>query len=106
HRRFDIVTIDVSFISLKLILPVVPPLLRSDADVVALVKPQFEAGRAEVGRKGLVTDPAVHDRVLGEIETAANQIGLARVGGVESPITGQEGNREFLMHLRATPSNA
>src|SRR6185503_17815916 len=64
---FDIVTIDVSFISLRHILPVVPPLTRDDSDVIALVKPQFEAGRAEVGKGGIVRDPAVQARVVDEI---------------------------------------
>jgi 23S rRNA (cytidine1920-2'-O)/16S rRNA (cytidine1409-2'-O)-methyltransferase len=96
----DIVTIDVSFISLRLILPAVPPLLAAQADIVALVKPQFEAGRDDVGRGGLVKDPAVHARVIQEVTDAATTIGLTRVALVESPITGAEGNREFLMHLR------
>jgi 23S rRNA (cytidine1920-2'-O)/16S rRNA (cytidine1409-2'-O)-methyltransferase len=96
----NIVTIDVSFISLRLILPVVPALLAADADVIALVKPQFEAGRDDVGPGGLVTDPAIHARVVDEVTAAAAAIGLARVGLVESPITGSEGNREFLLHLR------
>jgi 23S rRNA (cytidine1920-2'-O)/16S rRNA (cytidine1409-2'-O)-methyltransferase len=95
-----IVTIDVSFISLAHILPVVPGLLASSADVVALVKPQFEAGRADVGRGGLVHDPDVHARVIDEVTTAAAKVGLSRAGLIESPITGAEGNREFLMHLR------
>jgi 23S rRNA (cytidine1920-2'-O)/16S rRNA (cytidine1409-2'-O)-methyltransferase len=95
----DIVTIDVSFISLDKILPVVPPLLRADGDIVALVKPQFEAGRAEV-RKGLVHDPAVHARVLEEVSAAAAGVGLTPVGSTSSPITGQKGNIEFLLHLR------
>jgi len=95
-----IVTIDVSFISLRHILPVVPGLLAGGADVVALVKPQFEAGRADVGRGGLVVDPAVHSRVIDEVTAAAAAVGLSRAGLVESPITGAEGNREFLMHLR------
>ena len=67
----DIVTIDVSFISLRLILPVVPALLAAGADVVALVKPQFEAGRGDVGRGGVVTDPAIHARVVAEVSDAA-----------------------------------
>jgi 23S rRNA (cytidine1920-2'-O)/16S rRNA (cytidine1409-2'-O)-methyltransferase len=96
----DIVTIDVSFISLRLILPVVPPLLASDADVLVLVKPQFEAGREDVGRGGLVRDPAVHERVVREVSDAAAAVGLSPVGVIDSPITGAEGNREFLMHLR------
>jgi 23S rRNA (cytidine1920-2'-O)/16S rRNA (cytidine1409-2'-O)-methyltransferase len=95
-----IVTIDVSFISLRHILPVVPPLLAAPADVVALVKPQFEAGRDEVGRGGLVTDPAIHARVIAAVGDEAATVGLTRVAVIESPITGAEGNREFLMHLR------
>jgi len=97
---FDVVTIDVSFISLRHILPVVPPLLRPGADVVALVKPQFEAGRAEVGKGGVVRDAAVRDRVVGDIVSAADALGLVRFGLAESPIAGMEGNVEFLLHLR------
>jgi 23S rRNA (cytidine1920-2'-O)/16S rRNA (cytidine1409-2'-O)-methyltransferase len=96
-----IVTIDVSFISLRHILPAVPSLLLPGADVIALVKPQFEAGRAEVGKGGLVTDPAVHDRVVADVTSAAAKVGLAAVSAIESPITGSEGNREFLLHLRS-----
>ena len=96
----DLVTIDVSFISLRHIVPVLPALLAPGADIVALVKPQFEAGRTEVGRKGLVKDPAVHARVIDEVSAAAAAVGLTRVAVIESPITGAEGNREFLMHLR------
>ena len=101
-QQFDIVTIDVSFISLKQIFPVVPALLHPDADVVALVKPQFEAGRTEVRRKGLIHDPVVHARVVEEISTAADKVGLTRVAVTPSPITGMEGNREFFLHLRPT----
>ena len=93
-------TIDVSFISLRLILPAVPPLLRPGADVVALVKPQFEAGRDDVGAGGLVLDPAVHARVVADVTTAASGIGLVAVGMTPSPITGATGNQEFLLHLR------
>ena len=99
-RRFDIVTIDVSFISLRQILPVVPPLLAPGADVVALVKPQFEAGRADVGKGGIVRDPDVQARAVEEVTAAAEQLGFVRLGVVESPITGMEGNHEFLLHLR------
>lgn len=97
---FGIVTIDVSFISLRQILPVVPPLLRDAADVVTLVKPQFEAGRLEVGKGGIVRDAAVQARVIEEITAAADALGLSRAGMTESPIAGMEGNREFLLHLR------
>ena len=96
----DVVVVDVSFISLRQILPVVPPLLRPGADVVALVKPQFEAGRAEV-RKGVIHDEAVHRRVLDEIGAAAAAIGLRPIASTPSPITGQKGNVEFLLHLHA-----
>jgi 23S rRNA (cytidine1920-2'-O)/16S rRNA (cytidine1409-2'-O)-methyltransferase len=99
-RRFGLITIDVSFISLRQILPVLPPLLGPDADVIALIKPQFEAGRDEVGKGGIVREEAVHRRVVDEVTTAAAAVGLERVGLIESPITGMEGNREFLIHLR------
>jgi 23S rRNA (cytidine1920-2'-O)/16S rRNA (cytidine1409-2'-O)-methyltransferase len=98
-RIFDIVTIDVSFISLRQILPVVPPLLAPHGDVVALVKPQFEAGRDEVGKGGIVRDEGVRARVVDEIVGCALALGLTRAGLSESPITGMEGNREFLLYL-------
>ncbi|MSO56033.1 MAG: TlyA family RNA methyltransferase [Acidobacteria bacterium] len=99
----DIVTIDVSFISLRHIFPRVPALLRPAADVVALVKPQFEAGRSEVGKKGVVRDPAVHERVVQEATAWAGEVGLVRAAMSESPITGDTGNREFFLHLRGQP---
>jgi 23S rRNA (cytidine1920-2'-O)/16S rRNA (cytidine1409-2'-O)-methyltransferase len=99
-RRFALITIDVSFISLRQILPVLPPLLEPGGDVVALVKPQFEAGREEVGKGGIVRDEGVHKRVVDEVIAAAGVLGLHSTGVVESPITGMEGNREFLLHLR------
>jgi 23S rRNA (cytidine1920-2'-O)/16S rRNA (cytidine1409-2'-O)-methyltransferase len=98
-RRFDLVTIDVSFISLRHILPVVPPVLAPGGDVIALVKPQFEAGRGEVGSGGIVRDDEVQARVVEEITGHALALGLTRAGLSESPITGMEGNREFLLHL-------
>jgi 23S rRNA (cytidine1920-2'-O)/16S rRNA (cytidine1409-2'-O)-methyltransferase len=96
----DIVTIDVSFISLRHILPALPSVLNPGADVVALLKPQFEAGREEVGKGGLVKDPAVHERVIAEVTRTAGAVGLARHAVVSSPITGATGNREFLLHLK------
>jgi 23S rRNA (cytidine1920-2'-O)/16S rRNA (cytidine1409-2'-O)-methyltransferase len=96
----DVVTIDVSFISLALVLPRVPPLLQSGADVVALVKPQFEAERGEVGKKGVVRDPAVRERAIERVTQAAAASGLARAGLTHSPITGAEGNVEYLLHLK------
>jgi 23S rRNA (cytidine1920-2'-O)/16S rRNA (cytidine1409-2'-O)-methyltransferase len=97
---YDIVTIDVSFISLRQILPVVVPRLAPDGHVVALVKPQFEAGRDDVGKGGLVTDPAIHSRVLDEVRGAARALGLSPMADTPSPITGSAGNQEFLLHLR------
>ena len=98
----DLVTIDVSFISLRQILPAVPPLLRPGANVIVLVKPQFEAGREEVGKKGLVRDRAVHERVIEEVTTAAGAAGLVRVAMTPSPITGTTGNQEYFLHLKST----
>ena len=99
---FDLVTIDVSFISLRQIFPIVPPRLSPDGHVVALVKPQFEAGREDVERGGLVTDPAVHARVLDHVRAAARAVGLTPMADTPSPITGATGNQEFLLHLRTT----
>ena len=96
----DIVTIDVSFISLRLILPAIVPFLAEGSDIVALVKPQFEAGREEVGRGGLVTDPVVHARVVADAAADAARLGLDQVATTPSPITGATGNREFFLHLR------
>jgi 23S rRNA (cytidine1920-2'-O)/16S rRNA (cytidine1409-2'-O)-methyltransferase len=96
----DLVTIDVAFISLRHIFPALPPFLAPPADIVALVKPQFEAGRDEVGRGGIVSDPLVHEAVVARVteEAAANR--LLRVAMTPSPITGATGNREFFLHLR------
>jgi 23S rRNA (cytidine1920-2'-O)/16S rRNA (cytidine1409-2'-O)-methyltransferase len=94
----DIVTIDVSFISLRQILPVVPPLVRPGADVIALVKPQFEAGRSEI-RKGVIRDATVQARVIEEVAAAAREVGLTPAASTPSPITGAKGNVEFLLHL-------
>jgi 23S rRNA (cytidine1920-2'-O)/16S rRNA (cytidine1409-2'-O)-methyltransferase len=99
-HQVDVVTIDVAFISLRHILPALPPFLAPNADIVTLVKPQFEAGREEVGRKGLITDPAVHDAVLARVTAAAEATGLRRLGMTPSPITGATGNQEFFLHLR------
>jgi 23S rRNA (cytidine1920-2'-O)/16S rRNA (cytidine1409-2'-O)-methyltransferase len=96
----DIVCVDVSFISLRHIFPVIPAIVRRGGDVVALVKPQFEAGRGEVGT-GIVRDEAIHARVVDEIRDAGAAVGLTPAGVTPSPITGQKGNIEFLLHLRA-----
>jgi 23S rRNA (cytidine1920-2'-O)/16S rRNA (cytidine1409-2'-O)-methyltransferase len=99
-RSFNLIVIDVSFISLRLVLPAVIPFLARDGDLVALVKPQFEAGRAEVGKGGIIRDADVRARVLDEVTQSALALGLTRAGATESPITGMEGNQEYLLHLR------
>jgi 23S rRNA (cytidine1920-2'-O)/16S rRNA (cytidine1409-2'-O)-methyltransferase len=102
----DVVTIDVAFISLRHILPALPPLLAPGADIVALVKPQFEAGRQEVGRGGVIRDQAVHAAVIERVSRHAQASGLTTCAMTPSPITGAGGNREFFLHLRpgaATP---
>jgi 23S rRNA (cytidine1920-2'-O)/16S rRNA (cytidine1409-2'-O)-methyltransferase len=96
----DLVVIDVSFISLGHILPPLPPFMNDGADVIALVKPQFEAGRGEVGKHGLVTDPAVHDAVIARVTAQAEAAGFARHGLAPSAITGATGNQEFFLHLK------
>jgi 23S rRNA (cytidine1920-2'-O)/16S rRNA (cytidine1409-2'-O)-methyltransferase len=98
-RPFDFACIDVSFISLKMILKGVQAVLREQGDCVALIKPQFEVGKGEVGKGGIVKDPEKHQRVVHEITNAAEAIGLRPVAVIESPILGAEGNREFLIHL-------
>jgi 23S rRNA (cytidine1920-2'-O)/16S rRNA (cytidine1409-2'-O)-methyltransferase len=97
----SLVTIDVAFISLRHILPALPPFLDPGADIVALVKPQFEAGREDVGKHGLVSDPTVHEAVIARVTEAAAACGLARIAMVPSPITGATGNQEFFLHLHA-----
>lgn len=98
--RFDAVTIDASFISLRALIPVAARMLRSSGTIVALVKPQFEAGRDAVARGGVVRDPAVHRRILRDVVEAASRAGLVAVGLIASPLYGPAGNREFLLALR------
>jgi 23S rRNA (cytidine1920-2'-O)/16S rRNA (cytidine1409-2'-O)-methyltransferase len=94
----DLATIDVSFISLKLIVPAATKWLRAGGQIVALIKPQFEAGRQEVGKGGVVRDPAVHRAVLVDITAWAQSQDLGLMGLIRSPLTGPAGNVEFLAH--------
>jgi 23S rRNA (cytidine1920-2'-O)/16S rRNA (cytidine1409-2'-O)-methyltransferase len=100
-ERVDLVVIDVSFISLRLVLPALPPLAKPGAAVIALVKPQFEVGRADVGKGGIVRDEAARARALDEVRAAAVALGYAALGDTTSPITGGKGNVELLLYLRA-----
>lgn len=102
----DFASIDVSFISLRLILPPLLQLLRRPAEVAALIKPQFEAGRDKVGKSGVVRDRKVHEDVLNEVLGFADRLGF-RIGGLTfSPITGGEGNVEFLAYLELPEGEA
>ena len=103
HDPFDLAVCDVSFISLKLILPVLPPLLKISGQIMTLIKPQFEVGRAEVGRGGIVRDEAAQQRVVNEITAFAATVGLQSRGVIDSPILGQDGNREFLAYFGTVP---
>jgi 23S rRNA (cytidine1920-2'-O)/16S rRNA (cytidine1409-2'-O)-methyltransferase len=95
----EVAAVDVSFISARLILPAVAPLLAPGARAVVLVKPQFEARRSEVRRGGIVDDGEVRARVVAEVSAAAEGLGLERLGVIESPIRGARGNVEFLLGL-------
>jgi 23S rRNA (cytidine1920-2'-O)/16S rRNA (cytidine1409-2'-O)-methyltransferase len=102
----DFAVIDVSFISLRLVLPVIAQLVRRPAEIVALVKPQFEVGKGKVGKGGIVRDDALRHQALEEVLACAASLGLVRAGMLESPIAGAAGNREFLAWLRAKSSEA
>lgn len=97
---FDFASVDVSFISLSKVLPIVAAVLKDGAEAVVLIKPQFEAGRADVGKKGVVRDPAVHERVIEKVLEAVRETGLTPCGLTFSPVKGPEGNIEYLLHLK------
>ena len=99
-EELDFASVDVAFISLKLVLPVAKNLLKENGEIVALIKPQFEAGREKVGKKGVVRDPSVHKEVIAEITSFAQEIGFEVLGLDFSPIRGPEGNIEYLMYAR------
>ena len=96
----DICVMDLSFISVKLVLPAVCALLKDDAQLVCLIKPQFEAGREEVGKKGVVRDKAVHLSVIESVLSFAPTVGMTVMGLDFSPIKGPEGNREYLCYMK------
>ncbi len=96
----DFVSIDVSFISLKLVLPVAKDLMAKDGEIVALIKPQFEVAKNEVGEKGIIRDKDIHLKVIKDIKKYCNNIGLVFKGLTYSPIRGAKGNIEFLIYLK------
>jgi 23S rRNA (cytidine1920-2'-O)/16S rRNA (cytidine1409-2'-O)-methyltransferase len=96
----DLATVDVSFISLKTVVPAIIPFLKKKACIVALIKPQFEVGKGQVGKGGIVRDPLQHESVLQHLTSFFQQMGLTVPSVIPSPIMGQKGNREFLAQLR------
>lgn len=98
-EEVDLVTIDTSFISLKLVIPAVLKFLKEKAEILALIKPQFEVGKGEVGKGGVVRDSEKHKRVIEEIQIFSQNLGLHPVGVIESPILGPKGNKEFFIYL-------
>jgi 23S rRNA (cytidine1920-2'-O)/16S rRNA (cytidine1409-2'-O)-methyltransferase len=96
EATFDLVTIDVAFISATKILPAVVALLNEDGRIVTLIKPQFEVGKGEVGKGGVVKDSGQHQQVIADVNAAAESLGLNIQGVIESPIKGADGNVEFL----------
>ena len=106
RRDFDVIVMDLSFISLKAVLPAVWPQLRGGGVLVALVKPQFEAGKTEADKgRGVIRDPAVQEAALAGVRefALAGLPGVHLVGAMDSPLTGADGNREFLLCLRKIP---
>ena len=96
----DLSVVDVSFISLRIVLPVIKTFLKENAgQVLCLIKPQFEAGKEKVGKKGVVRDPAVHKEVLDDFVALTKEINFKILGLTFSPVKGPEGNIEFLAHL-------
>ncbi len=95
----DLSVIDVSFISLRIVLPVIKTFLKPTGQVLCLIKPQFEAGKEKVGKKGVVRDPAIHKEVLDDFVTLTQETGFTILGLTFSPVKGPEGNIEFLAHL-------
>ena len=95
-----VAVVDVSFISLRLVLPKVAELVAADADIIALVKPQFEVGKGQVGKGGVVRDPELHATAVASVRTCGEGVGLLCVAEYPSPILGPKGNREFFLHFK------
>lgn len=99
----DLVTIDVSFISLKIVVPEVIKFMAKKAAILALIKPQFEVGKGQVGKGGVVRDPAMHQAVIRDLSTFFADIGFETAALVASPILGPKGNQEFIIYLKPSP---
>lgn len=95
-EEFDLAVMDVSFISVTKLIPAIIPLLTASGRMIVLIKPQFEVGKGEVGKGGIIREPEKHDRVVREVNEFCVHIGLKVIGVIESPILGAEGNKEFL----------
>jgi 23S rRNA (cytidine1920-2'-O)/16S rRNA (cytidine1409-2'-O)-methyltransferase len=95
-EKFDLAVMDVSFISVTKIIPAIVQLLKDSGKIITLIKPQFEVGKGEVGKGGIVKDTEKHERVVSEVNQAAEGLGLTIVGIIDSPILGADGNKEFL----------
>ena len=105
HTRVDLIVMDVSFISATYIIPQFPALMTEDGEAVCLVKPQFEVGRAMIGKGGIVRDKAAHADAIKRVCTSAQSVGLSPIALIPSPIEGGDGNREFLLHLVRTDAS-
>ena len=102
-EKLDFASIDVAFISLDKVLPAVKELLHDEAEIAALIKPQFEAGRENVGKKGVVRDPKIHEMVISKVVEFCKEIGLQPINLTYSPVKGPEGNIEYLLHIKKSP---
>ena len=100
HEELDLVLVDTSFISIEKFLPHLLTFLKKGGAILSLIKPQFEVGKGEVGKGGVVRDPELHQRVIDRISAFAREIGLSVLGVTESPILGPRGNKEFFIYLR------
>jgi 23S rRNA (cytidine1920-2'-O)/16S rRNA (cytidine1409-2'-O)-methyltransferase len=99
-QRVDLVTIDVSFISLKIVVPAVLKFMKKNAPILALIKPQFEVGKSLVGKGGVVRDPALHAEVIEDLSVFFSKTGLSKEFVIPSPIFGPKGNKEFIISLK------
>ncbi|HVX01460.1 MAG TPA: TlyA family RNA methyltransferase [Candidatus Babeliaceae bacterium] len=101
HEKVDLITLDLSFISVLKVMEAVTLLLKPQGSLLILIKPQFEAEKHEVGKKGIIKDPEVHEQVITNVTQGVERYGFACQGVIESPITGATGNKEFLAYFKA-----